>query len=131
VLEGHHDAEAAEQLNAQGGSRSTSAPFDASSVSKTRNRCGQPTLWARLLDAGMLTTPEVAVALGGGIKTVANWAKAGRLRGKRCGRSPRARWLFEPFAEQTEPIRKRVAARTMLKRRRGVPSDEAAGQGAI
>ena len=94
-------------------------------------RYGQPTLWARLRDAGMLTTPEVAVALGVGIKTVANWAKAGRLRGKRCGRSPRARWLFEPFAEQTESIRQRVAARARLKKRRGVLSDAAAGQGAI
>ena len=104
VLDGYHDAEVAEQLNAQGWSRSTGAPFDAYTVSKTRKRYGQPTLWARLRDAGMLTTPEVAVALGVGMKTVANWAKAGRLRGKRCGRSPRARWLFEPFAEQTEPI---------------------------
>jgi excisionase family DNA binding protein len=131
VLAGHHDADMAGYLNDEGWRRPKGTRFDAISVSRTRRRCRVPTLWARLREEGMLTTPEMAVALGIGIKTVANWARVGRLRGNRCGKAPRARWLFEPLDAQPEPIRQRVAARATVKRHRGLLSDAAAGQGAI
>ena len=132
LLDGHHDAGVAEHLNIEDWCSSTGAPFDAHRVRRVRERCGLPTLWARLRDAAeMLTTSEMAVLLGIGLKTVGNWARAGRLRGKRAGRSPKARWLFEPVDQQPEPVRRRVAARAIMGRHRDILSDAAAGRGAV
>ena len=131
VLDGHLDAAVAERLNAEGWSRPNGAPFDAPSVCWARDRRGIATLAQRLRDRGMLTTPEVGVRLGISLKTVGNWARAGRLRGKRCGWGQRERWLFEPMDDQPEPIRQRAAARATMPKRRGVLSDAAAGRGAV
>ena len=79
----------------------------------------------------MLTTPEMGVRLGISLKTVGNWARAGRLRGKRCARGQRGPWLFEPMDDQPEPIRQRAAVRATLPRRPGLLSDAAAGRGAV
>ena len=78
-----------------------------------------------------LTTLEIAVLPGIGLKTVGNWARAGRLCSKRGGTSPKARWLFEPVDQQPEPVRRRVAARAIMKRHRDILSDAAAGRGAV
>lgn len=130
LLEGYRDADVAQQLNADGWSRPAGAPFDAVSVRRERERCGLQTLWTRLRDGGLLTTPEVAARFGIGLKTVGNWARAGRLRGKPCGEGQRARWLFDPIDKQPEPVRQRVATRATMEERRGILSDAAAGRGA-
>jgi len=131
LLGGHHDASVAERLNAEGWVRGSGTPYDGAAVRYIRERYGLKTLWARLREAGNLTTAEVAVSLGIGLKTVGNWARAGRLRGRLCGRGPRPRWLFEPMNEQPEQIRQLAAKRATMPRHRGLLSDAAAGQGAV
>jgi len=131
LLEGYQDTAVAERLNSEGWTRPRGGPFDAYAVCRLRERCGLQTLWARLRDSGMLTTPEMVVRLGIGLKTVVNWARAGRLHGKRCGRARRARWLFDQIDEQPKPIRQLAAKRATMARRRGTLSDAAAGRGAV
>jgi DNA invertase Pin-like site-specific DNA recombinase/DNA-binding transcriptional regulator YiaG len=131
LLEGHDDASVAERLNAEGWSRGTGAPYDHAAVRYIRKRCSLKTLWARLRENGKMTTPEMAVCLGIGLKTVGNWVRAGRLRGRLCGKGLRPRWLFDPIDEQPEPVRQLAASRDTMKKYRGVLSDAATGQGAI
>ncbi len=130
LLDGHYDASAAERLNAEGWTRTSGTPFDAPTIRRIRLRYGLKPLHERLHEAGMMTTAEMATSLGVGLRTVANWARAGRLRGRLYGREPRPRWLFETTDEQPEPIRRLVAARATMPPRRGLLSDAAAGQGA-
>jgi excisionase family DNA binding protein len=131
LLEGHYDESVAERLNAEGWARGTGAPYDAGAIRRIRHRCGLKTQWARLHEAGKMTTAEMAPCLGISLKTVGNWARAGRLRGQLCGRGPRPRWLFDPIDEQPESIRRLAAARATMPRRRGLLSDAAAGRGAV
>jgi excisionase family DNA binding protein len=131
LLDGHHDASVAEQLNTEGWTRTTGTPFDGSAVRSIRKRCGLETLWARWRADGKITTAEMAVSLGIGLKTVGNWVRAGRLRGRLCGRGTRPRWLFDPVAEQPEQIRRLAAKRATMPPRRGLLSDAAAGRGAV
>lgn len=65
-----------------------------------------------------------------GLKTVSSWARNGRLRGRRCGKMIRARWMFEPIDEQPQPVRQLAAARSMGERRGRLP-DAAAGRGVV
>jgi excisionase family DNA binding protein len=132
--DGHHDAAVAEQLNREGWCRPTGAAFYAGTVRRIRQRCGLQTLWERMRQAGMLTTPEMAVRLGLGIATVHSWARAGLLHDRPAGKARRARRLFDPLDQQPKPARARAAARATMARRPGRPSllsDAAAGSGAV
>ena len=130
LQDGNGDTEIAERLNIEAWSRAGGA-FHASSVRAIRIQWGLLTARQRLRNSGKLTTPEVAVRLGIGLKTVLNWVRAGRLRGQRQGKGIRATWLFDPIEDQPEPVSQRAAARVKLGQRRGVLSDAAAGQGAV
>lgn len=131
LLDGHYDVSLAECLNAEGWRRKSGALYDASSVLYVRKRSGLKTLCERQREAGKLTSSEMAVLLGTGLKTVGNWVKSGRLRGQRYGRGRSARWFFEPIEEQPLPIRQRVAERATMPKRRGLLSDAATGRGAV
>ena len=131
LAEGHPGAVIAQQLNAEGCRTPTGSPFRLATVRRIREHHSLHTLWERLRQAGMLTTAEMAVHLGIGLKTVGNWARAGRLRGQRCGTATKTRWLFEPLDAQPEPIRQRVAQRATMPRRNGLLSAAATGQGAV
>ena len=131
LLDGHHDASVAERLNAEEWSRGTGAPYHAAAVRSIRKRHGLELLWTRLHEEGQMTTTEIAVCLGLGLKTVGNWVRAGRLRGRLCGKGTRPRWLFDPIEQQPEPIRQRAAERAKMPPRRGLLSDAAAGRGAV
>ena len=94
----------------------------------------EETPWSRLRQAGKLTTPEMAVRLGIGLKTAANWARAGRLRGQRFSKGLRARWIFDPIDDQPEEIRQRAVKCATVKPRGGLLSHAAAavaGRGAV
>jgi transposase len=89
------------------------------------------TPWQSRHDTGKLTGPEMAIRLGIGLKTVGNWARAGKLRGQRCGKGIRKRWLFDPIDEQPEPIRQQAAKCATLGLRGRLLSHAAAGRGAV
>jgi len=131
LLDGHSNATVAERLDAEGWSSRTGAPFSGITVSNIQQRYGLETLWEHLRDAGKLTSSEMAVRLGIGLKTVSTWARTGRLRGRRCGKMIRARWMFEPIDEQPQPVRQLAATRSTMGERRGRLSDAAAGRGAV
>ena len=131
LREGLHDASVAEQLNTESWRRNSGAPYDAAAVRYFRKHYGLRTLWARLRDEGQATTADMAVRLGIGLRTVTNWLKAGRLRGRLCGKGSRSRWILDPIDEQPEPIRRLAAARATMPTRRGLLSDAAAGRGAV
>jgi excisionase family DNA binding protein len=130
LLEGHDDASVAGRLNGDGWRRGA-ALYDAAAVRRLRKRCDLKTAWARLREEGKMTTAELAVCLGIGLKTVGNWARAGRLRGRLCGKGARPRWLLDPIDEQPESIRQLMAARATMPPRRGLLSDAATGRGAV
>jgi len=130
LLEGLTNTAIAERLNEEGWRRPTGLPFDHTSVRSLRERCGLKTLRDRQREAGMLTSTEVAVRLGMSLGTVRDWARAGRLRGKRHVQGLRAWWIFAPIDEQPEPIRQRAAERAALPKRRGLLSDAAAAHAA-
>ena len=129
--DGYHDASVAELLNAEGWRRRSGAPYNAATVRSARKRSGLKTLCERQREAGKLTVAKTAVLLGIGLKTVGNWVRAGRLRGRLYGKGRAARLLCDPIDEQPEPIRQRVAERATMRRHRGVLSDAAVGQGAV
>jgi excisionase family DNA binding protein len=130
LQDGLDDDRIAERLRAEGRAPSTRA-FDAHSVRRLRERWGLRTARERLRQSGKLTTPEMAVLLGVGIKTVGNWARAGRLRGRCLCNGDRSAWLFDPLEEQPELVRCRAAIHATLPARRGHLSDAAVGKGAV
>jgi excisionase family DNA binding protein len=127
---GDGDAHIADRLNAEGWQRAA-GPFRARTVRDLRLKFGIRSARDRLRQAGQLTTAELASRLGIGINTVRDWARAGRLRGQCQQSGDQATWLFDPIADQPEPIRQRAASRATLGPRRGVLSDAAAGLGAV
>jgi excisionase family DNA binding protein len=127
---GNGDAHIADHLNAEGWTRAA-GPFRARTVRDLRIKFGIRSPRDRLRQAGLLTTADLAARLGIGINTVRDWARAGRLRGQCHDRAGQVTWLFDPIADQPEPIRQRVASRATLGPRRGVLSDAAAGPGAV
>jgi len=131
LLEGHSDGSIAESLNADGWSTRTGAPYNADAIRRLRRRCGLKTPWVRLRDDGKMSTAQTAVRLGISLKTVGNWVRKGRLRGRLCGKGPRSRMLVDPIDQQPEPIQQLAAARATMPRRRGTLSDAAAGRGAV
>jgi DNA-binding transcriptional regulator YiaG len=130
LLEGHYNDSIAETLNVEGWTRENKSPYNAGVIRYIRKQSGLKTLYQRLRDSGMVTTPEMAVCLGIGIATVCNWVRAGRLRGRLCGKGPRPRWLYDPIDKQPEEIRQLAAKRATMKPRQGFLSDAAAGRGA-
>jgi DNA invertase Pin-like site-specific DNA recombinase len=130
LQDGYDYASIAERLNVEGWSRAAGA-FHAGIVRSIRNRWRLLTARERLIRSGKLTTPQMAVLLGTGLTTVVNWVRIGRLRGQREGKGSRGVWLLDPIEDQPESIRQRVAARAIVRKRRGVLSDAAAGQGAV
>ena len=121
------------QLAARRAQEAADRPPQQDSASRARGRRGgEPRAqWEQQRAAGKLTTPEIAVRLGIGIKTAYNWVQAGRLRGQRHGQGSGARWIFDPIDEQPESIRRLAAARAANGGRRGLLSDAAAGRGAV
>ncbi|MBN2563331.1 MAG: helix-turn-helix domain-containing protein [Phycisphaerae bacterium] len=81
LRDGYGDAEIAERLTAEGWRRAKGA-FQASNISQIRRRWGLKSAVERIRMTGKLTTSEMAVRLGIGLKTVGNWARAGRLNGQ-------------------------------------------------
>ena len=131
LSEGQPGTVIAQQLNAEGYRSPLGSPFRLATVRRIREDYGLQTLGERLRQTGMLTTAEMAVHLGLGLKTVGNWARAGRLRGQRCGTATKTRWLFAPLDDQPEPIRQRVAQRATIPKSNGLLSAAATGQGAV
>lgn len=127
---GDDDAHIADRLNAEGWTQAA-RPLCARTVRNLRRKFDLRSPRDRLRQAGQLTTAAMASRLGIGINTVRNWARAGRLRGQCHRSSGQLTWLFDPIADQPEPIRQRVASRATLAPRRGVLSDAAAGPGAV
>jgi len=131
LLDGHCNLAVAERLDAEGWTTRSGAPFSSITVSNLKRHHGLETLWEHLREAGKLTSSEMAISLGIGLKTVSTWARTGRLRGRRCGNGIRARWMFDPIDEQPQPVRQLAAARSTMGERRGRLSDAAAGRGAV
>ena len=131
LLDDHSNAAVAERLDAEGWSTRTKATFSGITVSNIQQRYSLETLWEHLRESGKLTSSEMAVRLGIGLKTVSSWASAGRLCGRRCGKGVRARWMFDPIDEQPDPVRQLAAARSTMGACRGRLSDAAAGRGAV
>ena len=131
VLGGHDDTAIAERLDAEECRTVTGRTFAAASVRVARERWGIKSLWAQQLAAGKLTSSQMAALLGVNVTTINNWAHAGKLRGRRCGRTRQARWALDPIDEQSEPIRQLAAKRVTLPKYHGVLSAAVAARGAV
>lgn len=85
-----------------------------------------------LCEVGKLSSPEIAVRLGVGLTTIQNWARNGRLRGRRCGGGHGGRWVFDAIEEQPDAVQQLAAAHAIgYQQGRGVLSAAAAGRGAV
>jgi hypothetical protein len=128
LLRAHTDSEVAAALDAEGFVTGAGARFDVPAVRWLRLRWNLPSFREHLLAAGKLTSSQIAQQLGIGRSQLRAWRRAGRLRATRCDDCNTH--VYDPIAEQPEPIRAR--ARQHDARDRPPPSTAAtAAPGAV
>ncbi len=94
LLDEYTDAQVAAILNERGLRTGAGAAFDALSVQWVRFSAGFTSLKQRLLDAGMLTGPQIAAELGVRRTTIGRWRCEGRLEARICNEM--GQWLYAP-----------------------------------
>jgi DNA invertase Pin-like site-specific DNA recombinase len=92
LLDEYTDAQVANLLNQRQMHTGTGATFNSTSVRWVRSSANLNSLKKRLLDAGWLTTKQVAAQLGVSISTVGAMRGKGRLNGRIC--SDKGEWLY-------------------------------------
>lgn len=105
LLDTYTDAEAAEQLNAQGYRTFAGLPFETTHVSQLRRHHGLKDRFIRLREAGLLTAEEVAGKLGVTPQTIGHWHRRGWIDGVRY--NDRGSCLFVPPAALPSGSRRR------------------------
>jgi hypothetical protein len=101
LLDEYTDAQVANQLNKQQMRTGTGESFDAVSVQWVRFSAKLKSLKERLLEAGWLTSKQVAAQLGVSLSTVSSLRNKGRLKGRIC--SDKGEWLYWPSDSPTSP----------------------------
>ncbi len=94
LLDEYTDAQVANQLNKQQMRTGTGESFDTVSVQWVRFSAKLKSLKERLLEAGWLTSKQVAAQLGVSLSTVSSLRNKGRLKGRIC--SDKGEWLYWP-----------------------------------
>jgi hypothetical protein len=101
LLDEYTDAQVANQLNKQQMRTGTGESFDTVSVQWVRFSAKLKSLKERLLEAGWLTSKQVAAQLGVSLSTVSSLRNKGRLKGRIC--SDKGEWLYWPSDSPTTP----------------------------
>jgi hypothetical protein len=101
LLDEYTNAQVANQLNKQQMRTGTGESFDAVSVQWVRFSAKLKSLKERLLEAGWLTSKQVAAQLGVSLSTVSSLRNKGRLKGRIC--SDKGEWLYWPSDIPTSP----------------------------
>ena len=94
LLDDYTDVQVAHTLNERGRRTGAGEAFDAVSVQWVRRSAKLESLKERLLAAGWLTTPQIAITLGVGRTAISRRRRAGRLQGRICNAS--GEWLYWP-----------------------------------
>jgi hypothetical protein len=84
----------------------TGESFDAVSVQWVRFSAKLKSLKERLLEAGWLTSKQIAAQLGVSLTTVGGLRSDGRLKGRIC--SDKGEWVY--FTRRAHRLRRRVVA---------------------
>jgi DNA invertase Pin-like site-specific DNA recombinase len=92
MLELHTDSEIVKSLNARGQKSGDGAPFTSMIIRHLRHAYGLKSRERRLREAGMLTTTEIASALGVSTCTIKIWRARGLLRG--LPYNDKGEWLY-------------------------------------
>jgi hypothetical protein len=101
LLDEYTDAQVANQLNKQQLRAGTGDFFDAVSVQWVRFSAKLKSLKERLLEAGWLTSKQIAAQLGVSLTTVSGLRSKGRLKGRSC--SDKGEWVYWPPDSPTSP----------------------------
>ncbi len=101
LLDEYTNAQVANQLNKQQMRTGTGESFDAVSVQWVRFSAKLKSLKERLIEAGWLTSKQVAALLGVSLSTVSSLRNKGRLKGRIC--SDKGEWLYWPSDIPTSP----------------------------
>ncbi len=104
LLDEYTDAQVARVLNERGLQTGAGDPFDAVSVQWVRFSAKLPSLKARLLAAGMLTTRQLTEKTGVPRTTISRWRTQGLIKSRMCAES--GEWLYW-LPEQIPPYRRR------------------------
>ena len=110
LLDEYTDAQVANLLNQRELRTGTGDAFDGVSVQWVRFSAKLKSLKERLLDAGWLTSQQVADRLGVSRTTVSGMRVAGRLKARIC--SDRGEWLYWPPDSSQTPSRHRGVTST-------------------
>jgi hypothetical protein len=102
LLGEYTDAQVAHVLNTRGLRTGAGDAFDATSIQWVRFSAKLPSLKARLLAAGMLTTKELGEKLGVERSTIARWRLQGLIQARICNDG--GEWLYW-LPKQTPPYR--------------------------
>jgi hypothetical protein len=97
MLEHHTHSEIVKLLNERGQKSGDGTPFTSMIIKHLRHAYGLKTREQRLREAGMLTTTEIASALGVSIATIKIWRTRGLLRG--LPYNDKGEWLYAKPAE--------------------------------
>jgi len=97
LLKHHTDAQVAALLNERGLKTGAQGRFSSESLRWLRYATGLKSYKARLREAGLLTTQEIAAQLGICESTVKDWHRKGLLQGFKC--NDKGDWLYHPPTE--------------------------------
>jgi hypothetical protein len=101
LLDEYTDAQVADLLNQRQMHTGTGDAFDKVSVQWVRFSAKLKSMNKRLLDAGWLTTKQVAAQLGVSISTVGAMGRRGLLKGRIC--SDKGEWVYWPTGSCQAP----------------------------
>jgi DNA invertase Pin-like site-specific DNA recombinase len=110
LLDEYTDAQVANQLNKQQLRTGAGDSFDAVSVQWVRFSAKLKSLKERLLEAGWLTSKQIAAQLGVSLTTVGGLRSKGRLKGRIC--SDKGEWLYWPPDSSQSPSPHRTVTST-------------------
>ena len=110
LLDEYTDAQVANLLNERELSTGTGEAFDGVSVQWVRYSSKLRSLKKRLVDAGWLTTKQVAAQLSVSISTVGAMRRKGRLKGRIC--SDKGEWVYCPPDSSQAPSSRGTATST-------------------
>ena len=109
LLDEYSDAQVAHVLNERGLLTGAGDAFDATSVQWVRFSAKLPSLKARLLAAGMLTTRQIGDKLGVERSTLARWRTQGLIQARIC--NALGEWLY--WLPKEIPPRRKSPRRTL------------------
>jgi DNA invertase Pin-like site-specific DNA recombinase len=109
LLDEYSDAQVAHVLNERGLLTGAGDAFDATSVQWVRFSAKLPSLKARLLAAGMLTTRQIGDKLGVERSTLARWRTQGLIQARICNEL--GEWLY--WLPKEIPPRRKSPRRTL------------------